>query len=109
MTNPIDEEIVLSTIRVARRLNLRTIAEHVHSAAIYERLTDMGVVYMQGDYFGRAMPLAEVFLGPAGPNRDAGPSNEAVPAGWGDAALAAHQVHQAAMDAEAADRGRVTQ
>jgi EAL domain-containing protein (putative c-di-GMP-specific phosphodiesterase class I)/integral membrane sensor domain MASE1 len=109
MTNPIDEEIVLSTIRVARRLNLRTIAEHVHSAAIYERLTDMGVVYMQGDYFGRAMPLAEVFLGPAGPNRDAGPANEAVPAGWGDAALAAHQVHQAAMDAEAADRGRVTQ
>ena len=43
MTNPIDEEIILSTVRVAKRLKLRTIAEHVHNAAIYERLTDLGV------------------------------------------------------------------
>jgi len=35
MTNPIDEEIILSTVRVAKRLKLRTIAEHVHNAAIY--------------------------------------------------------------------------
>ncbi|EFV95316.1 EAL domain-containing protein [Lautropia mirabilis ATCC 51599] len=61
MTNPIDEEIILSTARVAKRLKLRTIAEHVHNAAIYERLTDLGVSYLQGDFFGKAMPLAEMF------------------------------------------------
>ena len=58
MTNPIDEEIILSTVRVAKRLKLRTVAEHVHNAAIYERLT---VSYLQGDFFGKAMPLAEMF------------------------------------------------
>ncbi len=61
MTNPIDEEIILSTVRVAKRLKLRTVAEHVHNAAIYERLTDLGVSYLQGDFFGKAMPLAEMF------------------------------------------------
>lgn len=61
MTNPIDEEIILSTVRVAKRLKLRTVAEHVHNAAIYKRLTDLGVSYLQGDFFGKAMPLAEMF------------------------------------------------
>ena len=61
MTNPIDEEIILSTVRVAKRLKLRTVAEHVHNAAIYERLTDLGVSYLQGDFFGKAMPLPEMF------------------------------------------------
>ena len=61
MTNPIDEEIIISTVRVAKRLKLRTVAEHVHNAAIYERLTDLGVSYLQGDFFGKAMPLAEMF------------------------------------------------
>lgn len=61
ISNPIDEEIILSTVRVAKRLKLRTVAEHVHNAAIYERLTDLGISYLQGDFFGKAMPLAEMF------------------------------------------------
>jgi EAL domain-containing protein (putative c-di-GMP-specific phosphodiesterase class I)/GGDEF domain-containing protein len=61
MTNPIDEEIVLSTIRVAARLKLRTVAEHVHSAAIYERLTEMGITFLQGDFFGKPIPLRDFF------------------------------------------------
>ncbi len=61
MSNPIDEEIVLSTVRVASRLKLRTVAEHVHSAAVYERLTELGIVYLQGDYFGKPIPLTEFF------------------------------------------------
>lgn len=61
MSNPIDEEIILSTVRVAKRLKLRTVAEHVHSAAIYEKLTDLGISYLQGDFFGKAMPLHEMF------------------------------------------------
>ncbi|MDO4904808.1 MAG: EAL domain-containing protein [Lautropia sp.] len=61
MSNPIDEEIILSTVRVAKRLKLRTVAEHVHNAAIFHRLTDLGISYLQGDFFGKAMPLAELF------------------------------------------------
>lgn len=60
-TNPIDEEIVLSTVRVARRLNLRTIAEHVHSEPIYDRLRELGVDYLQGNLFGKARPIDELF------------------------------------------------
>jgi EAL domain-containing protein (putative c-di-GMP-specific phosphodiesterase class I)/GGDEF domain-containing protein len=61
MSNPIDEEIVISTIRVAKRLKLRTVAEHVHSAAVYERLTELGITFLQGDYFGKAIPIREFF------------------------------------------------
>ena len=60
-TNPIDEEIVMSTVRVARRLNLRTIAEHVHSQPIFERLRELGVDHLQGDLFGRPQPIDMLF------------------------------------------------
>ena len=60
-TSPIDEEIVNATVRVARRLNLRTVAEHVHNESVHARLREMGVVYMQGDLFGRALPIAAMF------------------------------------------------
>jgi EAL domain-containing protein (putative c-di-GMP-specific phosphodiesterase class I) len=48
-------------VRVARRLNLRTVAEHVHNESVHARLREMGVVYMQGDLFGRALPIAAMF------------------------------------------------
>lgn len=60
-TSPIDEEIVLSTIRVARRLSLRTVAEHVHSEPVLARLQELGVDQVQGDFIGRPTPLAELF------------------------------------------------
>lgn len=60
-TSPIDEEIVNATVRVARRLNLRTVAEHVHNESVHTRLREMGVVYMQGDLFGKALPIASMF------------------------------------------------
>jgi EAL domain-containing protein (putative c-di-GMP-specific phosphodiesterase class I)/integral membrane sensor domain MASE1 len=61
MTNPIDEEIVLSTVRVARRLNVKTIAEHVHNRDIYDRLVTLGVEYIQGELIGTPIPLAQIF------------------------------------------------
>lgn len=61
VTNPIDEEIVLSTVRVARRLNVRTIAEHVHSRDIYDRLQSLGVEYVQGELIGAPMPIEALF------------------------------------------------
>ena len=61
VTNPIDEEIVLSTVRVARRLNVRTIAEHVHSQDIYDRLRILGVEYVQGELIGVPIPIEALF------------------------------------------------
>jgi len=60
-SNPIDEEIVMSTVRMARRLNLRTVAEHVHSEGVFERLREMGVDSLQGDLFGRPQPIDTLF------------------------------------------------
>ncbi len=64
--NPIDEEIVLSTLRVAGHLKVRTVAEHVHSVEIYERLQALGVRYIQGELIGAAMPLETLFDTPQG-------------------------------------------
>jgi EAL domain-containing protein (putative c-di-GMP-specific phosphodiesterase class I)/integral membrane sensor domain MASE1 len=59
--SPIDEEIVMSTVRVARRLNLRTVAEHVHSQGVFDRLREIGVDYLQGDLFGQPQPIDTLF------------------------------------------------
>ena len=48
VNDPIDEEIVLSTVRVARRLNVKTIAEHVHNLDVYDRVCALGVGFVQG-------------------------------------------------------------
>jgi len=61
LSNPIDEEIVISTIRVAQRLKLRTVAEHVHSAAVHKRVTELGITFLQGDFLGKAVPIREFF------------------------------------------------
>ncbi len=64
VTSAIDEEIVLSTVRVARRLNIRTIAEHVHNQEILDRLTEIGVDHIQGELIGKAAPLERIFAVP---------------------------------------------
>ncbi len=61
VNDPIDEEIVLSTVRVARRLNVKTIAEHVHNLDVYDRLCALGVGFVQGEFIGAAQPIREVF------------------------------------------------
>lgn len=71
-SNPIDEEIVLSTVRVARRLNVKTVAEHVHSQEIFDRLKSLGVEYLQGELVSSAQPIADMFDKlPARPAADA--------------------------------------
>ncbi|MBN9461949.1 MAG: EAL domain-containing protein [Burkholderiales bacterium] len=64
VSNPIDEEIVLSTVRVARRLNIRTVAEHVHNQFTLDRLTEIGIDHVQGDLIGAAAPIAQLFAEP---------------------------------------------
>ncbi len=80
-TSPIDEEIVMSTVRVARRLSLRTIAEHVHSQPVFDRLREIGVDYLQGDLFGKPQPIDMLF------NRfpDCAPGSEPADAGRAEA------------------------
>jgi EAL domain-containing protein (putative c-di-GMP-specific phosphodiesterase class I)/GGDEF domain-containing protein len=68
-TNPIDEEIVLSTVRVAQRLNVRTVAEHVHSQEVFDRVTELGISHFQGNLIGNACPLADLFTDAAPRNR----------------------------------------
>ncbi|MCO5101598.1 MAG: EAL domain-containing protein [Burkholderiaceae bacterium] len=65
VTSAIDEEIVLSTVRVAQRLNIRTIAEHVHNQDILDRLTELGVHHIQGELIGKAAPLEDLFAQPS--------------------------------------------
>lgn len=60
-SSPIDEEIVMSTVRVAHRLNVRTVAEHVHNRAVFDRLVELGVGHIQGELIGVAQPLEELF------------------------------------------------
>ena len=61
LDTPIDEEIVLATVRVARRIGVRTTAEHVRDQATVERLTALGVDVMQGELIGRPVPIARLF------------------------------------------------
>lgn len=61
LETPIDEEIVLATVRVARRIGVRTTAEHVRDQATLERLIALGVDVMQGELIGRPVPIARLF------------------------------------------------
>jgi EAL domain-containing protein (putative c-di-GMP-specific phosphodiesterase class I) len=69
ITDAIDEEIVRSTVRVAHRLQVKTIAEHVHSQAICDRLRELGVERIQGDLIGAPCPIAQIFAAPAPESR----------------------------------------
>ncbi len=47
---------------VGHTLNMRTVAEHVSSAKILERVREIGVDYAQGYVLGRPMPVEECML-----------------------------------------------
>lgn len=61
LDTPLDEEIVLATVRVARRLGIRTVAEFVRDEATRDRLTALGVDIMQGEAIGRPVPIGVLF------------------------------------------------
>ena len=52
---------MLSTVRIARRLGVKTVAEHVHSQEILDRLIALGVEHLQGDLIGVPRPIAAMF------------------------------------------------
>jgi EAL domain-containing protein (putative c-di-GMP-specific phosphodiesterase class I)/GGDEF domain-containing protein len=61
LDDPLDEEIVTSIVRVARRLHLGTIAEYVSSEALRERVAALGVGFSQGWAIGKPIPIAAFF------------------------------------------------
>ncbi len=59
--NPIDHEMVKSINDIGHVMGMKTIAEFVENAEIWEKLTQLGVDYAQGYGIGRPRPLAELF------------------------------------------------
>lgn len=84
INSPIDEEIVMSTVRVARRLNIQTVAEHVQSREAYELLQRLGVGHFQGEHIGSAVPISKLFedwrSGPVGDNPPRNEPSDITPA-----------------------------
>jgi len=62
LTDRIAESIVSAIARAAHTLNLVTIAEHVESAAVAERLRELDVLLGQGFHLGRPAPLLAQLL-----------------------------------------------
>lgn len=54
------ETIVLSTIELARNLNLEVIAEGVEDVKVYQKLKHLGCYAAQGHLFSQAIPAASV-------------------------------------------------
>lgn len=63
VTDRIAESIVVAIASAAKTLGVSTIAEHVESAAVADRLAEVGVDLAQGFQFGRPAPFAELLEG----------------------------------------------
>ena len=52
-----NELFVKSIIKLAKELNIKTVAEYVYNQSIYNKITSLGIDYVQGHYIGRARNL----------------------------------------------------
>ncbi|MGC1440278.1 MAG: EAL domain-containing protein [Burkholderiaceae bacterium] len=59
-TDPLDREIVHSTVRLAKAIGARTVAEFVENEAIANQMQSIGVNYLQGWGIARPRPLAQL-------------------------------------------------
>jgi diguanylate cyclase (GGDEF)-like protein/PAS domain S-box-containing protein len=55
----VNEAMVAAMIKLARTLEIRVVAEHVESEAVFERVRQMGVDFVQGYAVGRPTPLKQ--------------------------------------------------
>lgn len=60
LVDPRAQVIVTSTIKLARGLDLRLVAEGVEDADVARALADLGVDLLQGYHFARPMPVAQL-------------------------------------------------
>jgi len=47
------EEIVKTIVEFAKKINIKTIAEFVHSKKVYDKVLELGIDYSQGYYLGK--------------------------------------------------------
>lgn len=59
--DPVSEEVVRSTVAVAKRLGLRTIAECVSHPGLGEIVAELGVDYVQGNAVAFAEPIERLY------------------------------------------------
>jgi EAL domain-containing protein (putative c-di-GMP-specific phosphodiesterase class I) len=59
--NKIDIEIVKSIVRVAKMLNVKTVAEFVATEALRVQVQQLGVDFVQGYAVGRPQPIASLY------------------------------------------------
>ncbi len=59
LENKYNESVLKSLVVFAKENNIKTIAEFVSSQEIYERITELGVDYSQGYYFGKPEPIIQ--------------------------------------------------
>ncbi len=60
-SNSIDNEIVESIVRVARRLKVKTVAEFVATPELRAHVQRLGVDYVQGYAIGMPQPIAKIY------------------------------------------------
>ncbi len=53
-------KLVKNIINISRDINAKTIAEHVHSKAVYDILHTLDINYLQGFYLCKPFPLSEL-------------------------------------------------
>ncbi|MCF6207039.1 MAG: EAL domain-containing protein [Sulfurovum sp.] len=53
-------KLVENIINIAHDINVKTVAEHVHSQTVYRTLNAMEIDYLQGYYLAKPFPLAEL-------------------------------------------------
>lgn len=51
------QTILTAVTEFSKRLNLKTVAEFVHSEAVYTKCKELGIDYLQGYYLGEPKPL----------------------------------------------------
>jgi len=61
--DPADESMVDAIARMARALNIQTIAERVEGREVLERLAEIGIAYAQGYYIAVPQPISELPIG----------------------------------------------
>lgn len=54
------QKIVASVIELAKKLNVKVVAEYVENEEIYQLLSAMGCDWYQGYFFGKPMPLEKL-------------------------------------------------
>src|SRR5690606_20575276 len=71
--DPTDESMVDAIARMARALNIKTIAERVEGRDVLKRLAEIGIAYAQGYYIAVPQPISELPIGRAAGTAGAGP------------------------------------